>query len=67
MSTTRGLIAEEALSKEAKNLISEELADTSDPEVIGKLRKLHPMGENPPETQTPNMEVDPMTANGSTS
>ena len=38
----RGLVEEGALSKAAKHLLSESLADASDPSVLERLRALHP-------------------------
>jgi hypothetical protein len=52
--TIRGLIEEGALSKAAKHLLSEGLADVADPSVLERLRALHPSappvltGENHP-------------------
>ena len=40
----RGLVQEGALSKAAKHLLSEGLADSSDPAIAEKLRNLHPLG-----------------------
>ena len=41
----RNLVEEGALSKAAKHLLSEGLADVTDPQVLEKLRALHPAGE----------------------
>ena len=40
--TIRGLVEEGALSKAAKHLLSQSLADVSDPQVMERLRSLHP-------------------------
>ena len=45
MRTIRSLVEEGALSKAAKHLVSEGLADATDPQVIEKLRSLHPTAE----------------------
>ena len=42
--TIRGLVQEGALSKAAKHLLSEGLADSTDPVIAEKLRHLHPVG-----------------------
>ena len=46
-STIRGLIAEGALSKAAKHLVSEGLANVLEGAVANQLRDLHPAGSGP--------------------
>ena len=40
--TVKALVAEGALSKAARHLVSERLADIYDPAVVAELRRLHP-------------------------
>ena len=51
--TIRGLVQEGALSKAAKHLLSEGLADSTDPAIAEKLRQLHLcLGDNYPSHNT---------------
>ena len=47
MNTIRGLIEEGALAKAAKHLVSLGPIDTTNPDVVAKLRNLHPDGPTP--------------------